>query len=181
MYRTMATEDLPVHERCPNDECDEYIIPPDIRAFFLEQDERINNDTVIKLWNENKEFRDELKNLIKTRREFKKKMSIYRPKHRQLIRKFKEITRPYVEGIKHEKKQYKFQVSNMPEKKDATLASARLRRSYNKFLKKYNIWSSSLRALIGIRGVPRIPRRGHFGISWTERRSLQGNGFYIRI
>jgi hypothetical protein len=177
----MLRDELPVHESCPNDDCREYIIAPDIRLFFLDREERRNTDGAVKLWNENKEFRDELKNLVSLRRDFKKKIRLYRPKHRQLIRNFKEVTRPYVEGIKHEKKQYKLQLSSMAEKRDVNLASMRLQRNYNKFLKKYNIWSSALRGLIGIRGAPRIPRRGHFGISWSERRSLRGNGFYIRI
>jgi hypothetical protein len=69
----MATEELPTYERCPNDECGEFIFPETVREYYREEPGGRRADVnVLTLWNENKGFRDDLKVLLKLRREYRK-------------------------------------------------------------------------------------------------------------
>jgi len=177
----MTTEDLPCHERCPNEECGEYIFTDAVRDFYRtdEAGQRAERN-VVNMWNNNPTFRSDLKGLLQLRRTFLKEVKAFRPKYSELNRRFKESTRVHKEAILYEKRDCKNALIALPERKAARLAMYRFNRQLKEFLKKYDIWTSNLRALYRMPGVPRIPRR--FCIAWGDRRAIAMQyQFRIRI
>jgi hypothetical protein len=179
MYRTMATEDLPCHERCPDEECGEYIFTEPVREFYRDDEagQRAERN-VVNMWNNNPNFRSDLKGLLQMRRTFLRQVKVFRPKYAELKRRFKEATRVHKEAILYEKRDCKQALTVLPERKTARLAMYRFNKELKEFLKKYDIWTSNLRALYRMPGVPRIPRR--FGIPWGDRRAI-GMQYQFRV
>jgi hypothetical protein len=174
MYRTMATEELPTYERCPNDECGEFIFPETVREYYREEPGGRRADVnVLTLWNENKGFRDDLKVLLKLRREYRKNYRTLGPLRTAMRRRFAELIRPFREGILHEKEEHTRQLLGLPERQLAIRSMRRFKVALQRFLNKYDIWITNLRALRGIKGAPYIPARGNFGVKWSDRRSIQ--------
>lgn len=170
MYRTMVTGALPVYEICPNSECNQSIFPDTIREFYREEHHvRRENMNIVTLWNENDEFRTDLRVLLKQRNIYRKNFSIFRPLRAGLRRRFANSVRAYKEGIIYEKREHIKLLSELPERKIAIRSMNKYRRQLDKFNRKYDIWTSRLRALRGIKGAPRIPLRG-FNVSWADRR-----------
>jgi hypothetical protein len=179
MYKIMNTEDLPVHDRCPDIDCGEYLLPDNVREFYRDDTEVRRADTnVVTLWNENEVFRNELKEIMKLRKKFKSEIAGFRPLYRTIHTEFKEKILAYRESIKYEKREFRQRLMNLSERRRAVFAMSRYKRKLNDFVRKYQIWTTNLRALHGIRGAPRIPLRSNFGITWAERRLLRS---YIRV
>jgi hypothetical protein len=130
------------------------------------------------MWNNNPTFRSDLKALLQMRRTFLRQVKAFRPKYSELNRRFKEATRVHKEAILYEKRECKQALIGMPERKAARLAMNRFNKQLKEFLRKYDIWTSNLRALYRMPGAPRIPHR--FGIPWGHRRAI-GIQYQFRI
>lgn len=166
---------------CPNRECNTTILHTRAVEFYNRRrgNEHLN---IERLWRENETFRNDLKDIFKVRKDYLKSFKLYSPKVNLVRRKFRHNIKPYMDAIKYEKSEFKKEVHAIPEKTAALRSMNKYGVKLNKFLKKYELWTSDLRHLRGLEGAPNIPMRGSIGIKYSHRYGLyKGNMRTVRV
>jgi len=158
--RMMFSEMEAIDQNCPDEECNATIVPEETVRFYRgNRNRRDGGRTIINLWNENQDFRAELKEVFRLRSIYTKVFKEYSPKRKLIIRRYRETVKPFVEAIRYEKKESSTELYGIPEASKSQRAANKYHKYLNTFLHKYHLWSGDLRVLRGIKGAPRVPIR----------------------
>lgn len=150
--------------------CDASVLEPEALTFFRGLNGENQNGSAVHLWETNPEFRAELKALCKERVSCIKLSKDIYASMLQYQREFKEDVRISVKTIMMYKKEYQKKMNAIKSRRSMIYYHNRYTTRLNDFCKKYNVWSSRIRALRRIHGGPRLPV--NMQIPWKFRRSI---------
>jgi hypothetical protein len=149
--------------------CEQSVMEPQAITFFqdLEQDNRMAS--VVDLWTNNPEFREDLKVIIKERAACIKRSIAYGKEAKELIKEYKEVVNIPLQTLKLYRKTYTTRLSSIPSRRKMIYHNSKYIKRLNEFCRKYKTWTSRFRALRGMAGVPRLP--ASLNIPWKYRTS----------
>jgi hypothetical protein len=147
--------------------CDQTVMEPHAITFFhdLEQDNRMAS--VVDLWTNNPEFREDLRLIVKDRAACIKRSIAYGKEAKDLIKEFKEVVNIPLQTIKLYRQTYRSRLSSMPSRRKMIYHNSKYIKRLNEFCRKYKTWTSRFRPLRGMAGVPRLP--ASLNIPWKYR------------
>jgi dsRNA-specific ribonuclease len=152
--------------------CNTHILDDNAVHFHRANDLRIPRASAIDLWENNPSFRTDLKALCKQRSETLKTYKSVTKEIRTLLNGFKSSIDVSVQTISLYKKEYSKKLTKLQARRQMLRSVSKYNKYLSDFTKKYNIWSSGLRVLIGRQGVPRLSR--NMTVPYRFRRSVQG-------
>jgi hypothetical protein len=148
--------------------CDQTAMEPQAITFFRDAEDN-RRASVVDLWTNNADFREELKALIKERSACIKRSIVYGKELKEVIREFKEVVNIPLQTVNLYRQTYTSRISSIPSRRKMIYHNSKYIKRLNEFCRKYKTWTSRFRPLRGMAGVPRLPVS--MNIPWKYRTS----------
>ena len=149
--------------------CDQTAMEPQAITFFRDAEEEGRRASVVDLWTNNADFREEFKSLVKERAACIKRSIVYGKELKEVIREFKEVVNIPLQTVNLYRKTYTSRIAAIPSRRKMIYHNSKYIKKLNEFCRKYKTWTSRFRPLRGMAGVPRLPIS--MNIPWKYRTS----------
>jgi len=151
--------------------CNTSILDEDAKRFHRVHDILTPRASAVDLWENTPSFRTDLKILCKQRSETLKLYKSATKEIRTLLDGYKSSINVSAQTISLYKKEYSKKITKLQARRQMLRSVTKYNKYLSDFTKKYNLWSSGLRVLIGRKGVPRLSR--NMTLPYRFRRSVQ--------
>ena len=155
--------------------CDASIMDESAITFFRRRTDPVRG-SVVNLWRNNATFRTEFQELCKQRAACMKICKETHKEIRKIVREYRTAVDVSVKTILLYKKEYSKRIVQVKSRRSMLYQLSKYSKNLTSFTKRYDLWTSSFRALRGLPGVPRIV--DHMNIPFALRRSMRR---YLRV